>query len=92
MQKVYRKAIVTLVATSATCSYDGFLHRDLRRFPGVKLAYPIVPLVVRPVPRPQSPKPFWRHSKKNTSAASAPVPRANIVPQNPGYMVICYPE
>ncbi len=40
MHLVYRYAVVTVVATSATSSHDGFLHRDLGRIPAVKMAYP----------------------------------------------------
>ncbi|KAH9894550.1 heterokaryon incompatibility protein-domain-containing protein [Xylariomycetidae sp. FL2044] len=39
MHMVYRHAQVTIVATSATSSHDGFLARDLSKFPAVKISY-----------------------------------------------------
>ncbi|KAI1077223.1 HET-domain-containing protein [Whalleya microplaca] len=39
MHLVYRNAIVTIVATSATSCQDGFLCRDVSSIPAVKIAY-----------------------------------------------------
>ena len=39
MHLVYRHAVTTIVATSATSSYDGFLHRDYSKDLAVKVAY-----------------------------------------------------
>ncbi|KAI1135697.1 heterokaryon incompatibility protein-domain-containing protein [Hypoxylon sp. FL0543] len=41
MHLVYRNAEVTVVATSATSSHDGFLQRSLDAIPAVKIAYSI---------------------------------------------------
>ncbi|KAL7623310.1 hypothetical protein AAE478_006991 [Parahypoxylon ruwenzoriense] len=41
MHKVYRHAIVTIVATSATSSHDGFLKRNIDTIPAMKIAYSI---------------------------------------------------
>ncbi|KAK0707905.1 heterokaryon incompatibility protein-domain-containing protein [Lasiosphaeris hirsuta] len=39
MHKIYRNAELTIVATSATSSHDGFLARDLSVVPAVKIQY-----------------------------------------------------
>ncbi|KAI1827684.1 heterokaryon incompatibility protein-domain-containing protein [Xylaria intraflava] len=39
MNRVYRYALVTIVATSATSCHDGFLERDMESIPVVKIAY-----------------------------------------------------
>ncbi|KAI3336926.1 HET-domain-containing protein [Xylariaceae sp. AK1471] len=39
MHLVYRHALVTIVATSATSCHDGFLERNLDTIPAVKVAY-----------------------------------------------------
>ncbi|KAI1371341.1 HET-domain-containing protein [Hypoxylon crocopeplum] len=41
MHLVYRNAQVTIVATSATSSHDGFLERSIDKIPAVKIAYSI---------------------------------------------------
>ncbi|OTA67903.1 HET-domain-containing protein [Hypoxylon sp. EC38] len=41
MHLVYRHAEVTIVATSATSSHDGFLQRSINTVPAVKIAYSI---------------------------------------------------
>ncbi|KAI0833053.1 HET-domain-containing protein [Hypoxylon sp. FL0890] len=41
MHLVYRNAEVTIVATSATSSHDGFLQRGIDTIPAVKIAYSI---------------------------------------------------
>lgn len=41
MHLVYRNAKVTIVATSATSSHDGFLRRGIDTIPAVKIAYSV---------------------------------------------------
>ncbi|KAI1088672.1 HET-domain-containing protein [Rostrohypoxylon terebratum] len=41
MHLVYQNAKVTIVATSATSSHDGFLHRNIDTIPALKIAYSV---------------------------------------------------
>ena len=93
MHKVYRKAIVTLMATMATSSGDGFLFRDIRRFRAVKILYLVnirLPKLA-PSPKPEKKRAFWKLGKK-TNASGSSDRRQDVIHQKINYMIICYPE